>query len=185
VQQTHLGTIRDWNYAGENFNSENKVVLTNVYRNTKQIIEYIKSLGYEVDVATNLRDGKAVTEEVIKDKNLQISRIQEIIDSKQDDVVGILVKTPSEKAKLLESLNLEPESSVKIMTIHESQGVEFDVVILLYQAKDFQISENLDQEQKTEKSKVNKDLLYVASTRAINELYVLYDEEIKIKDCNL
>lgn len=170
VQQTRIGTIRNWDDANEDFREENKVILTKVYRNTKQILEYIKSQGYEVDAAENLRDGKEVEEKKLSQEE-QIEFIQNLINTRKEDVLGILVKTQKEKEELIEKLNLSENS--KLLTIAESQGVEFDLVVLIRKDE----TENLDlgENQKEELEKVNKDLLYVAMTRAINELYVIKD----------
>ena len=180
VQQTRLGTIRNWDDVGENFEEENKVVLTKVYRNTKQILEYIKSQGYNVDTAENLRDGKPVVETQFIASTSEtfgqeaVSFIQNLIDTRKEEVLGILVKTQKEKTELQEKLNLSENS--KLLTIAESQGVEFDLVVLIkndFVETQFIASTSLSEENKKELEKVNRDLLYVAMTRAMNELYVL------------
>lgn len=177
VQQTRIGTIRNWDDANEDFREENKVILTKVYRNTKQILEYIKSQGYEVDAADNLRNGKPVVETRFIASTSStfseeiISFIQNLIDTRSEEVLGILVKTQKEKEDLQEKLNLSENS--KLLTIAESQGVEFDLVVLIHVETQFIASKELKEAQQTELDKVNRDLLYVAMTRAINELYVI------------
>ena len=54
------------------------------------------------------------------------------------------------------------------MTIHKSQGSEYNAVIL-----------TLDKRQK---QMINKNLLYTAITRAKKELVIIYDEEETIRD---
>jgi DNA helicase IV len=180
VQQTHLGTIRDWNEADEDFKEEQKAELSKVYRNTKQILEFIQSLGYKVSLGENLRDGVEVKEAILTDLTEEADYIKKVIQENPEDVIGILVRTVEQK-KALEDL-IESNDKVRLMTINESQGVEFDIVILagieerifIPQNNIYEYSEGL----LSEKKKVNKDLLYVALTRAINELHVIGRDEL-------
>ncbi len=62
------------------------------------------------------------------------------------------------------------------MTIDEAQGVEFDIVCLVGVSREF-YQPSLDAyrnhpELFAEKSRITKDLLYVALTRAMNQLYI-------------
>lgn len=62
------------------------------------------------------------------------------------------------------------------MTMNEAQGVEFDAVFIVGIDKDtFSASfdENASEDLREEKKRINKDLLYVALTRAISDLQVL------------
>ena len=63
----------------------------------------------------------------------------------------------------------------------KAQGVEFDIVILIGVSRKYlEIPEypDMPEEFKAEKKRVGKDLLYVALTRAIAELYVLGREKL-------
>lgn len=66
------------------------------------------------------------------------------------------------------------------MTMNEAQGVEFDIVFLVGTSRDtFNVaSENLPEKLASEKQRINRDLLYVALTRAISELQVLGTEKL-------
>ncbi len=58
--------------------------------------------------------------------------------------------------------------------MNEAQGVEFDVVFLVGISKDlFAVSKELPEVLIQEKKIINKDLLYVALTRAISELHII------------
>ena len=62
------------------------------------------------------------------------------------------------------------------MTMLESQGVEFDLVCIVgINEKTFEITHHKDvlPEHLLERGKMQRDLLYVALTRAISELHVL------------
>ena len=66
--------------------------------------------------------------------------------------------------------------------MNEAQGVEFDVVFLVGINKDtFSVSfeENASENLIKEKKRINKDLLYVALTRAISEWHVLGRELLR------
>lgn len=65
----------------------------------------------------------------------------------------------------------------------ESQGVEFDLVFLVgIQSSLFEITKNIDTlpEHIEERKRMQKDLLYVALTRAITELHILGEENFQI-----
>lgn len=71
---------------------------------------------------------------------------------------------------------------IHVMTMNEAQGVEFDVVFLVGINKDtFSVSfeENASENLIKEKKRINKDLLYVALTRAISEWHVLGRELLR------
>ena len=80
-------------------------------------------------------------------------------------------------------LNQINNKNVKILTINESQGVEFDIVCLVGINKEFFVkysdTSKYPQELINERLKTDRDLLYLALTRAINELHVLGDCLIK------
>lgn len=59
------------------------------------------------------------------------------------------------------------------MTAQQAQGVEFDRVFLVGITPEIFTSEkNIPQELEKNLKKIRKDLLYVALTRAIDELYI-------------
>ena len=174
AQQVRLGTIRDWQQIGENIEGERKVVLQKVYRNTKNILEYIKSLGYAIEIPEGIKEGKEVAEMSCESLDEEISYINKIIDNLDGGSVGVLAKEENKLLKLREAFSANDK--VHAMTMHEAQGVEFDAVCLV--GMDFaamRAKENIDfaDELTREKSRIDRDLLYVALTRAISELHVL------------
>ena len=63
----------------------------------------------------------------------------------------------------------------------ESQGVEFDIVFIVgVNKKSFEIKHDVDVLPKhiDERKRMQKDLLYVALTRAITELHILGEDTL-------
>lgn len=174
AQQVQLGTIRDWSQIREVIPEERLVKLQKVYRNTRQILEYIGSLGYVVSIPDGVKQGTSVGEYIYTTIAEQVQHIFTYVQEKTEGTIGIL-------AKDVETLNnfssLKAQSSrVHVLTMAEAQGVEFDVVFLVGVEKDMFAVSHLEGALaaiREEKQRVYRDLLYVALTRAMNELYVL------------
>ncbi|EKD59022.1 MAG: hypothetical protein ACD_56C00006G0001 [uncultured bacterium] len=174
AQQVLLGTVSNWEEIGEKIDEERKVVLHKVYRNTKNILRYIQSLGYEIEIPDEIKEGEKVEEFVFESDVQEVSHIEDFIAEKDFSSVGILAK---DEKYLVEFEKVFGENEkIHVMTMNESQGVEFDMVFLVGINKDtFNVSfeENVSEDLIVEKKKINKDLLYVALTRAISGLQVL------------
>lgn len=174
AQQVLLGTLRDWEDIGETISDDRKVVLQKVYRSTKGILRYIKALGYNIEIPEGLREGIDVTERALKTTDDEIEYIKNVTDGREYATIGILSKDPA----YLLSFKHAFASNKKIhtMTMNEAQGVEFDIVFLVgITANTFNISqtEGESDDLVKEKKRINKDLLYVALTRAISDLHVI------------
>lgn len=172
AQQTKLFTIRGWDQVGQNFTEENTVRLEKVYRSTKQILEYIQSQGFSVTIPTQGREGNQVETLNYSTNSERDEYMAHIIAIHPDVTVGILSRNPRIVSAFAEKYKAEPK--VKVLSISEAQGVEFDVVILC----DAQHLTNVDLSEYPESlakqiEQVNRDLLYVALTRAMNELYIV------------
>ena len=76
--------------------------------------------------------------------------------------------TKNVEAKYICDKDMEYSGEVFVLTSASSKGLEFDSVIINNASKDV-YDINLD---------VDMHLLYVASTRALHELVILYDKEI-------
>ncbi len=175
AQQSRLCTVRDWAEVGEKFIEERKVVLQKNYRSTKQILTYIKSLGYDVEIPVTIKEGAEV-EERIATQQEELGHVKRIMGENKEVLVGVLAKSEG----YLEPFRQEFSRSknVHVLTINEAQGVEFDVVCLVGMSKDFFSTEYEEVQLREEKKQVNKDLLYVALTRAMNSLYVFGEDEL-------
>ena len=184
-QQVKLGTIKDWSQINETIIPERNIRLSKVYRNTKHILSFIQSLGYKIEIPEGLKDGPVVMEKISNSPKEEIDHIKSIIGNYEKGTIGILSKYDS----YLESFKVEFKNSknIHVLTMLESQGVEFDLVVLVGMEKNlFEVTHHVDvlPEHITERKLMQKDLLYVALTRAITELHVLgkdrLDDIIKI-----
>lgn len=162
-QQVLLGTVRDWSDVGENFSGGRKVELEKVYRNTQAILRFVASLGFDVSVPEGLREGAPVVEAVCSAAD-ELERIRSIVDGKDADAhVGIV--SPSAEYLAPYRAAFAGRADVHVLTIHEAQSVEFDAACLVGIPDDFFRAEG-------ERLATKRDLLYVALTRAMEELYV-------------
>ncbi len=169
-QQVLIGTLTDWAQAGELIAAERKVVLDKVYRNTKEILNYIGSVGFEVSVPEGLREGSLVSEKVFGVEAEQIEYVRGVVEAAEAGTqIGII--SPSAEA-LVPFRNLDANRShLHFLTVHEAQGVEFETVILVGFNKEF-FTNSTDPEL----TKIKRDLFYVALTRAMDHLHILHLE---------
>jgi DNA helicase IV len=179
AQQTQLCTLKDWDQVNEMFLEGRKVELQKVYRNTKQILEYIQSLGYKVSIPQGIHEGKPVVERTVNSKSEEIEYIQQLIIQNPEAMIGILGKTPEYLVEFIEAFKDNPK--IHVLTINESQGVEFETVCMVGVNEENYVvnptNENYSEELIKEKKKVNRDLLYVGLTRAMNEMHVMRSGE--------
>ncbi|NQV90155.1 ATP-binding domain-containing protein [Candidatus Uhrbacteria bacterium] len=168
AQQVQIGTVRDWSQIQETISSKRLVELTKVYRNTKEILSFIASLGYTVEIPAELRSGVPVQEVSLSDKTHEINYIQERVHTLEaNQTVGVLARNETYLSEF--KLAFAQNENVHVLDIKEAQGVEFDVVCLVG------VENNLfrDPEGTPEKQRILKNLLYIALTRAMSELHVL------------
>ena len=175
-QKTQLGTITDWSEIGENLKDERKVVLNKVYRNSKQILEYIQKLGYKIIIPDNIKEGTQVIEKNFENIDEEIKYVKENLQTKV--VTGILARNKKHLQQY--KIEFKKEKNIHILSMDEIQGLEFDTVFLVGINKEDILSANKIElvDLKKEKEKIDKDLLYVALTRATNNLFVLGSEKL-------
>lgn len=178
AQQVQLGTVKNWDDIGEKINEDRKVVLQKVYRNTKNILRYIQSLGYQIEIPEGIKEGNDVGEYVFASEHEEIGHIRNFISQKDFSSVGILAKDEKYLADFEKAF--AANDKIHVMTMNEAQGVEFDIVFLVgINKNNFEISfGSVSENLLIEKKRINKDLLYVALTRAISELQVLGREKL-------
>ncbi len=177
AQQTQLGTIKDWKSIGEKIESERLVTLQKVYRNTKQILNYIHDLGYNVEIPIEIKNGKPVKEYILLTQLDEISQLKQIILNAGNGTVGILAKDKEYLGGFKNEFN--KNSNIHCLSMHEAQGVEFDIVCLVGISKESFNQEYLPQNILGEINKVQRDLLYVALTRAMSELHIMGNVNLK------
>lgn len=178
VQRTMLWTLKDWSEVHEEFKEDRKVVLKKVYRNTKQILEYIQNNGYKTEIPQNIKNGEMVVEKIFSHKSDEVAFVEKLVKENKNKTTGILAKT--EEYLEVYKKRLGSSENRLIMTINEAQGVEFDTVILVGINREFFKNYDLDETIDKERKKVNRDLIYVALTRAINRLYVCGDTKLQM-----
>ena len=169
AQQTQLGTIREWGQIDQRVQIERLVALQKVYRNTKQILQYIQSLGFKVAVPESLKEGKEVVVKKLTSPAEEIDYIHQIIKESDENIIGILAK---EKSYLGPFKTEFRGKNIFCLSFQEAQGVEFDKVFVVG-STEINVDLNLPIQIQPEITKIQKDLLYVALTRAMSELYVL------------
>lgn len=180
AQQVQIGTIKSWSEMGETITDERKVILQKVYRNTKYILKYLQHLGYSVGIPEGLREGVPVQEKLCPTKEKEIEEIKNIAQRKDRGSLGILAKD----VKYLEDFKNKflDEKDIYFLSMAEAQGVEFDIVCIVgIDADAFRVSYPENLELQAEKEKIYKDLLYVALTRAMNELYIFGKVPLRIE----
>ncbi len=170
AQQTQLGTVRNWAEIGEAVAPERLIRLQKVYRNTRQILEYIRGLGYAVEIPEGVQEGPAVVEHVATDV---AEALQYIVGLTRGPgaLLGVIAKDP----ETIETYRryFQADDSVHCLTMREAQGVEFDVVCVVgLDEMTFAVDET-DKALATQQQRIHRDLLYVALTRAMRELHIL------------
>lgn len=173
AQQIFPGTVRSFHEAELKLDEEREVKLHKVYRNTLQILEYIRSLGYLVEIPQGIKNGPDVKENIISEKNEVIKYLDEVIKN-NSGLVGILGYVGEDIEYIRD--HFKDNKKVYVRTVRESQGVEFDTVCLVGICNDlFSIKTAFEfpEEYIKEKKRIQKDLLYVALTRAVNELHII------------
>lgn len=174
AQQIQFGTIRAWSEVGENISPDRNVVLAKVYRNTKNILAYIKNLGYGVSIPGEMREGPEVCERILTSTAEEIDYIHTIRTAHPGATIGVLTKESSYLIQFHEAFKNDERIYVK--TMREAQGVEFDIVCLVGITANLFSQTNtgeLSQEFHEERMRIHQDLLYIALTRAMDELHIV------------
>ncbi len=159
------------------FEDCDRVELNKVYRNTKNILEYIQSCGYKVEIPENAREGAPTASFNVGNDALLIETIQKIIAGLGiEESVGVLCDNVHTKMVLdlaLEAITKE-RGSMRIMTKIESQGTEFNSVICVNGGGNNFAGSKLETLLKT--TQRNAD--YIGYTRAVEKLFVIiFDHE--------
>ncbi len=180
AQQVKLGTIRDWTDIQEIVSEDRNIILNKVYRNTENILSFIKNLGYAIELPEGLKKGPDVIEKITESIEEEIEHIKKLIPKYKNGSIGILSKEESGLEKFREEFN--NIQNIHILSMLEAQGVEFDLVCIVGITKEsFKITQNVDVSPLhiAERKRMQKDLLYVGLTRAISELHILGKEKLK------
>ena len=180
AQQVKLGTIRNFSELDEVISQDRNIRLNKVYRNTKNILFFIKELGYKVEIPEGVKIGPSVFENITNTTDEEIDHIRKHIIKYEKGSVGILSK--DELYLIPFKQEFAEEKNIHVLTMLESQGVEFDLVVIVGVNKNsFEIKHSIDvlPSHLEERNRMQKDLLYVALTRAITELHILGTSKLK------
>ncbi|MBU0546292.1 ATP-binding domain-containing protein, partial [Patescibacteria group bacterium] len=169
----------NWEDIDQEISSERFVVLQKVYRNTREILNYISNLGYAVAIPSGIKSGAQVVENKMDNKADEMEYLKNLLNNHADISLGILAHDNIYLNEFKEFFS--NEKRVHCLSMQEAQGVEFDIVCLVGIDKDAFSYHGIPQEIKNEIKKIDRDLLYVALTRAISELHVLGKD--KLKEC--
>lgn len=163
AQQINPGALRNWSEIQEHIPEDRYVLLKKVYRNTKCILDYIRTLGYEVLIPEGIKQGIPV-------EHISFSEIKNKIP--KDGTIGILGIHEKDLEQIRK--DIQPNENIHIITVREAQGLEFDIVVLLgFDPENyFEQYKKMPESLQQEKQKIDRDLLYIGLTRAIKELYI-------------
>jgi DNA helicase IV len=174
AQQVQSGTMRDFSEINEVIADDALVALKKVYRNTKEILSFIKSLGYPVEVSNEVKDGKAVEEHVMQGKDEEIAYVKGLLKGISENMtIGVLSRHQEYLAEF--EIAFKGDERVRVLDVKEAQGVEFDVVCMVgVEETTFRASDDQPEQQR-----ILKNLLYIGLTRAMTELHILGTSKLK------
>ncbi len=178
VKAYHAHTLSDLRelYEGAEF-----VALTRSYRSTYEIITFATRIENAVPIEAVKRHGEEPIITRCENIEEEISRIKkEILDyqSRGSATLGIILKTNSAAKALYDKLSPEyevnlisPDSNsfdkgVSITSIHMAKGLEFDEVVIPRA------------DNRTYCSQMDRSPLFIACTRAMHRLTLLYTGEL-------
>ncbi len=193
TQNIHYDTgMNDWEALRREVFSEEKdkfYVLAKSYRNTVEISNYasrvLKHCTFKTyDIEPIIRHGSEVEVFKAEREEEMLQRTAEIINCSKEagyTTQAVICRTEEETKevhnKLKELMDLEPlkddledmnfTNGIMVLPIHMTKGLEFDSVLLW----------NPDR-YNYEKSDADAKLLYVAITRALHELHIVYMGEM-------
>lgn len=162
------------------FPNASAMTMLKSYRSTYEITQFSKKVGQNIDVKPLERHGKTPEMYETKQKEAELEKIKELIAAFEKEgynSLGIICKTQKEadmlyehfkaerNLKLLDATSVAFGSGIVITTAHLAKGLEFDVVIVPHVTK------------RNYETAPDRQMLYVACTRAMHELYLTYVKE--------
>ncbi len=179
-------SINNWeSVASQIFNNNCSLLnLNKSYRTTIEITDNANKVLEQMDLSTAnpvIRHGQEIAfEEYAKTDDYKISKINEWLD-KGYKTIAIICKTEKEAKETYNNLskydmdityidenNVKYNGGIFITTSALSKGLEFDAVLINDASSIVYDVDNMD----------DMHLLYVATTRALHELEILYDKAL-------
>jgi DNA helicase-2/ATP-dependent DNA helicase PcrA len=183
-KKTMVGDINQKLYSDftSQFNDCNKLELLNSYRCSKEIFDFINNLIPSNKTISVMRNGNKPLIYKEKDFNGELNKVLALINS-SEGTIAVICKNSKESNKLYKSLkekievkrvNDKNKCNVLVCTIYECKGLEFDNVIVV------------DVDSNNYKYNIEKNWLYIACSRAMHNLNLLYCNNISsfIADIN-
>ena len=184
--------MNDWETLKQEVFLPNKdrfYCLAKSYRNTVEISNYaskvLKKCSFKTyDIEPIIRHGKEVSLLAAKNEQQRIADTVDIILNARRagyDTIAVICRTVEETVKVKEQLkdkvpieqldtDIEKttfQNGIMVLPIHMTKGLEFDVVIIWNpDEKSYRLSDG------------DAKLLYVAITRALHELYIVYEGKL-------
>lgn len=159
-----------------------KLSLTKSYRSSYEINQFNQKLrgDYTECIAVERHDEKPIISGCIDEKDLQDQILQQVKQYRKNgyETITILCKTKQQsiqvykvlrehiEIKLVSEEDTYLEKGILIMPIYMAKGLEYDAVIVY------------DVNNKAYHNKFDKQLLYIAGTRALHRLSLFYRGEI-------
>ena len=159
------------------FSGATTMTMLKSYRSTYEITQFTKRISKNTDVEAIERHGEEPQLIVCKNAEAETKKIKELIhffEQSEFNSLGIICKTQKQADALYEALKDEHTihllnavsvafgSGIVITTAHLAKGLEFDQVIVPFCT---------DKNYRTEP---DKQMLYVACTRAMHKLFITY-----------
>lgn len=155
-------------------------ILAKSYRNTSEISEYAGKILEKASfgaykITPVIRHGREVEFHPAKGKMQErIKALTAEIADRGYDTTAIICRNETEAAKVRAWLGQNEEGEnfekgVMVLPIQLTKGLEFDAVILMNPSK-----------EAYRETEADAKLLYVAVTRALHELHVVYEEELSM-----
>lgn len=156
------------------------VELNRSYRSTYEIMSFAKRVGNIASLEAVERHGEEPSLKVCKNEQDELQQMNQIIqnaDTSLNTTLGIILKTNTEAKKIYELLRKEfpvnlisPDSThygggISVVSIQMAKGLEFDEVIIP------------QADSQTYDTEYDRSLLYIACTRAMHRLTLLYTKE--------
>ena len=122
-------------------------------------------------VPKEIKDGAEVVRKIMQNREEEIEYIKNNIGDNNIITIGILAKDKNYLSEFEKQFG--GNKNIFCLSLEESQGVEFDKVFIVGVEKNMFDVHGISDQIIPQIKKIQKDLLYVALTRAMSELYIL------------
>ncbi len=178
LHPNHVHTLKD---LRDIYHNAELVELNKSYRSTYEIINFAKQIQDTVKLEPIERHGDIPELIACRDKKEELIQVREKINVFQQSgntTLGIILKTNSEAKELYQLLSkdyemqlitpdsIRFENGITVTSIQMSKGLEFDEVLVL------------SVDQATYHTEYDRKLLYIACTRAMHSLSLVYSGKL-------